>query len=95
MGEERTADPLTAFISRSLRADVTGIEGPAHRLGALGLHADHARGRPDRLDGQGDPRDEPAAADGHHYDVAVRHVLEQLHAERGVAGDHVIVVEGM
>ena len=46
---------------------------------------------------QGDPHParKPAAADRDDHARQVGHVLEQLHAQRPLAGDHIEVVEGM
>ncbi len=66
-----------------------------HRVGPLRLHGVH----PDRLppvaeapDGGGHPGDEAAPAAADEDDVGVGHVLGDLDAQAGVAGDEVAVV---
>ena len=68
------------------------------RRGVLGLHADDAHGaaarRPRALDRARDAGDQAAAADAGRTIVSRSgHLLEQLEAERALAGDDVAVVE--
>ena len=58
-----------------------------------GLDAVDADARAPLLQRRGDAGDQPAAADADHDDVEVRQVLEQLEADRAVAGDDRRVVE--
>ena len=67
---------------------------PAARLFVNGtgrgdLDADHARGRRQRLHGDPDSADQPAAADRHDHGVERRKILEELERDRAGAGDHV------
>ena len=61
----------------------------------LGLDAVDARRRPAGLDGRGDARDEPAAADADDDDVDIGQVVDQLEPGATVAGDDRRVVERM
>ena len=60
------------------------------RLGAEDLHV-----RPQRPDGTPGAGDEPAAAEGRDDDGDVGRILEDLEPHGGVAGDEVVVIEGM
>ena len=95
-------------VARALDRDAVGDRqrrGRRHRLAALerggigragrDLHADDLDLGPRGLDGDGDPRGQPAAADGHDDAREVGHVLEQLEPERALAGDDVRVVVGV
>src|SRR5205823_3798055 len=70
------------------------VEGRAHAGDRRGLDADHAYLGPPGLDGQRHPRDEAAAADGQQHGVDVGELIEQLEADRALAGDDARVVEG-
>ena len=77
---------------------------PAHDLaarqrvarvgGELGLDADDPGRRAERLDRHRDPARQPAATDRDEDDRDVRQVLDELEADRPLAGDDPIVVEG-
>ena len=86
----------SAIVGRA--AAVTGHAGDervAVRRAGLDLDADDAHLGPRLLDDAGDPADQPAAAEGDDHRGEVRDVLEQLQAQRRLAGDHVRVVERM
>jgi hypothetical protein len=65
------------------------------RRDGLDLHADHAHVGPRGLHRDRDAAGQPAAADRDDDGRQVRQVLEQLEAERSLAGDDVGIVEGM
>ena len=69
--------------------ETPGGEGLRKRTRRRDLHADHARGRRERLHGDRDPADQPAAADRHDHRVDDRQIVEQLQRNRARAGDHV------
>ena len=73
--------------------DLAALEGERHGVRALRLDAvDADRGAP-LLDRRGHARDETAAADPDDDDVEVGQVLDELEADRAVAGDDGRIVE--
>jgi hypothetical protein len=74
---------------------VTGVERQPHGRQGGRLHADDANGRAPRLHRERDPADEAAAADRNQQGLHVRHLGEELEAERALARDHTGIVEGM
>ena len=96
----RSPGRLTAIPSAIVSADSAGTGLPCSQRGREGraggdLHADDLDLRPRRLDRDRDARGQPAAADRHDQLREVGHVLEQLEAERALAGHDVRVVERM
>ena len=61
----------------------------------LGLHADDLAGRLQRLDRDGDARDQAAATDRHDDRFEVRTVFDDLQADGALAGDDMGIVVGM
>ena len=101
MGERAPADGLGPGAVGDRPCDERRI--PAHDLatrqriarigGQLGLHADDAGARPERLDRGRDPACEPAATDRDEDRGHVRQVLDDLEADRALAGDDPVVVD--
>ncbi len=64
-----------------------GADALVERGRPHGLDADDAHRRADRLGGGGHSGDEPAAADRHQQQIDLRHLLEDLEADRRLAGN--------
>src|SRR6266852_85139 len=79
----------------SLAAAATPEIKPPPPMGPERLHPDDADAGAQLLGGGGDPRDQAPAPDGHDDGRRVRHLLQDLQGNRGLARDHVRVVEGM
>ena len=75
-------------------ADSAGRVGAADAVHGGGLHAHDPHLGAARLDGGGDTREQAAAAGGNEHLGDVGHLFEQLKAERALAGDDGVVVEG-
>ncbi len=72
---------------------MSGRERGRDRGARRRLHADDAHAGPQRLGGNRNPRDEPAAADGHDDGVDLGAGVEEFEADRALPGDDARVVE--
>ena len=88
-----TAMPSAIVSAVSRRHRRAGRQRRRERRAGRDLDADHLDLGPRGLHGDRDAGREPAAADRDDDPGEVRHVLEQLQAERALAGDDVRVVE--
>ena len=76
--------------------DLTRIDTSGHCVRVLGLDTDDPNAGPERLEVDGDARDQPSAPDGDEDGVDRSGVLtEQFHRNRALAGDHIGIVERM
>ena len=86
----------SAIVGGRLDRDrVAGRERARERRHRLGLHADHADRRAAALAATAMPGGQAAAADRHHDRAHLRALLDDLQADRALAGDHVRVLERM
>ena len=88
----------TAMPSAMVAIDASGTGRPAaseagNAAAPRGLRADDPHVGPQRLDRGRDPGDQPAAAGAHDDRAHVGALLEELQADRALAGDDVRVVE--
>ena len=72
-----------------------GREAPVHRVGALGLDAEHQALGLELLDRTSDAGDQTAAADRNDHRIEVRRLLAPLEADGRSAGGGPKAVEGM
>ncbi len=85
--------PVGDLSGRGQRDGMPGSERGAHLGRALRLDADHFDGGPRLLDGRGDARGQPAAADRHDDRGHARALVEDLQPDRALARDDPFVVE--
>ena len=88
-------DPVGDRRRAGRRRRAARIERRHERRAGARLHADDLDLRASRLQRPGDPAEQAAAADRDHHLGEVRHLLEQLEAQRRLPEDHVRVVEGV
>ena len=89
---ERRAEPVGDALGLDLD-DLVALDGEADRVRSARFDAVHADPGPLLLERRGDARDQAAAADADDDDVEVGLVLEQLEANRTMAGDDGRVIE--
>ena len=87
-------------LARVLDRDAVGdrvaeLRAAGERCARGRLHADDADVRPERAQRERDPGGEPAAADRDDDRLEPRDLLGELEADRPLAGDHVVVLEGV
>ena len=71
------------------------FESEQHRGQSRRLHADHFHFGPQFLDRASDAGNQSAAAHGNDHRLQLRALLEQLEADRALAGDYGDIVEGV
>src|SRR5580658_4426823 len=71
------------------------FDGGFHAGQPGSLHADHFYFGIYFLHGAGHSGNQPAATDGNYHGVQVRHLLEHFDAERALAGNYGVIIEGM
>ena len=82
-------------MDRGQGENLIGVNGIHHAGGACRLHADDLAPGHQVLDGKSHAGNEPAAADRHQKNVAIRELPVQLQGNGALAGHDTIVIEGM
>ena len=73
---------------------VASLHTEAHHRRGRGLTAHNPHSWPPSLEGSGNPGHEASPAHSHEHEVEVRALVEDLEAERALAGDHLEVIVG-